>query len=223
MGAAEVIAFEEVRARKQWDALRGQLHTRFDQWRDGWEEQLRKPPPTLAPGTETVWNLRQELTGGLTETRVAPAHRGESTRQQTRCPQGDRCLKARAPVSRPLETMVGAVQIERPYVYCRTCRGGVYPLDAALGLAPGRTQLDGQKAAVTLGTAGPYDAAQTLFGDLTGGGLGSERMPTVTNHRAEGLTVLAVVPPRHAIEPRIAAVSAGRYRRPVLVLGSEGA
>ena len=50
MGAAEVIAFEEVRARKQWDALRGQLHTRFDQWLDGWEEQLRKPPPTLAPG-----------------------------------------------------------------------------------------------------------------------------------------------------------------------------
>ena len=34
MGAAEVISFEEVRARKQWDALRGQLHTRFDQWLD---------------------------------------------------------------------------------------------------------------------------------------------------------------------------------------------
>ena len=68
--------------------------------------------------------------------------------------------------------MVGAVQIERPYVYCRTCRCGVYPLDAALGLAPGRTQLDGQKAAVTLGTEGPYDEAQTLFGDLTGVRLG---------------------------------------------------
>jgi hypothetical protein len=48
-------------------------------------------------------------------------------------------------------------------------------------------------------------------------------MHTVTNHRAEGLTVLAVVPPRHEIAQRIAAVSAGRCRRPVLVLGIEGA
>jgi hypothetical protein len=46
MGAAEVIAFEEVRARKQWDALRGQLHTRFAQWRDGLEAQLPEPAPT---------------------------------------------------------------------------------------------------------------------------------------------------------------------------------
>jgi hypothetical protein len=114
MGAAEVIAFEEVRARKQWDALRGQLHTRFDQWLDRLEAQLQEPAPTLAQVTETVWNLRQELSGGLTETIVAHAHRGESTRQQMRCPQCDQCLQARAPVSRTVETMVGAVQIERP-------------------------------------------------------------------------------------------------------------
>ena len=92
-----------------------------------------------------------------------------------------------------------------------------------MGLAPGRTQLDVQKAAVTLVTEVPYDAAQTLFGDLTGVGLGSERMHTMTNHIAEGLTVLDVVPPRKEIEQRITAVSAGRYRRPVLVLGLDGA
>jgi hypothetical protein len=223
MGAAEIISFEEVRARKQWDALRGQLHTRFDQWLDGLEAQLREPAPTLAQVTETVWNLRQELPGSLTETIIAHAHRGESTRQQTRCPQCDRCLQARAPVSRTVETMVGAVQIERPYFYCRTCRCGVYPLDAALGLAPGRTQLDVHKAAVKLVTEVPYDEAQTLFGALTGVGLGSERMHTVTNHIAEGLTAVDVVPPRHEIEQRIAAVSAGRSRRPVLVLGIDGA
>jgi Uncharacterised protein family (UPF0236) len=223
MGTAEIISFEEVRARKQWDALRGQLHTRFDQWLDGLEAQLREPAPTLAQVTETVWNLRQELTGGLTETIVEHAHRGEATCQHTRCPQCARFLKARAPVSRTVETMVGSVQIERPYFYCRTCRCGVYPLDAALGLAPGRTQLDVHKAAVQLVTEVPYDEAQTLFGTLTGVGLGSERMHTVTNHIAEGLTVLDVVPPRHEIEQRIAAVSAGRYRRPVLVLGIDGA
>lgn len=35
MGAAEVSSCEEVRAKKQWDALRRQLPTRFDQWLDG--------------------------------------------------------------------------------------------------------------------------------------------------------------------------------------------
>ena len=40
MGAAELIAFGEVRASKQWDTLRQQLHTRFDQWLDGLEAQL---------------------------------------------------------------------------------------------------------------------------------------------------------------------------------------
>jgi hypothetical protein len=92
-----------------------------------------------------------------------------------------------------------------------------------LGVAPGRTQLDVHKAAVTLVTAVPYDEAQMLFGALTGVGLGSERMHTVTNHIAEALTVLAVLPPRTEIEQRLAAVSAGRYRRPVLVLGIDGA
>ena|SRR5207247_10990047 len=76
MGAAEVISFEEVRARKQWDALRGQLHTRFDQWLDELEAQLQEPAPSLAQVTEAVWNLRQALTGGLTETIVEHAHRG---------------------------------------------------------------------------------------------------------------------------------------------------
>jgi hypothetical protein len=38
MGAAEVIAFEEVRARTQWSTLRQQLHKRFDQWLDTLEQ-----------------------------------------------------------------------------------------------------------------------------------------------------------------------------------------
>jgi hypothetical protein len=87
MGAAKVIAFEEVRASKQWDALRGQLHTRFDQWLDSLEEQLQEPAPSFAQVTETVRHLRQALTGSLSETRVEHTHRGEYPRQPTPCPQ----------------------------------------------------------------------------------------------------------------------------------------
>lgn len=48
-------------------------------------------------------------------------------------------------------------------------------------------------------------------------------MHTVTNHVAEGLTVLDVTPSRDEIERRISAVGAGHRRRPVVVLGIDGA
>src|SRR5438445_11172111 len=98
MGAAEVISFEEVRARKQWDALRHQLHDRFDQWLDGLEAQLQEPEPTLTQVTETVWNLRHALTGGLTETIVANTHRNEYTRKRVTCRHGGWLFAGRTPV-----------------------------------------------------------------------------------------------------------------------------
>ena len=162
------------------ESLRQQLHARFDHWLDGLEAQLQEPEPTLAAITETVWGLRQELTGGLTETIVEHVHLREHTRQQSRCPQCARHLKARDPVRRTVETLVGSIQLERPYFYCLACHVGLYPLDEVLGVSPGRIQLDVQKAAAKVVTEVPYDEAQQLFGALTGIGLGSERMHTST-------------------------------------------
>ena len=76
MGAAEGIAFEEVRASTQWDARRHQLHERFAPWRDGLEAQLHEPQPPFAHVTETGWHLRHALTGGLPEPLVAHAPQG---------------------------------------------------------------------------------------------------------------------------------------------------
>ena len=53
MGAAEVISFEEVRVRKQWDTLRQQLHERFDHWLDTLEKQWHEAPSTLMEITAT--------------------------------------------------------------------------------------------------------------------------------------------------------------------------
>jgi len=223
MGAAEVISFEEVRARKQWSTLRQQLHERFDQWLDTLERAWPEPPATVSEVTATVWALRQQLTGGLTETIVAHAHEGERQRKQARCPKCARVLQVQEQVWRTVETMVGPVALQRPYFYCRSCRVGLYPLDAALGLVAGCKQLDMQHAAVKLVTEVPYDTAQSLCEELTGMHFGSERLHTVTNHVGAGLTVLDVTPSRQEIERRIAAVSAGRFRRPVLVLGIDGA
>jgi hypothetical protein len=223
MGAAEVIAFEEVRARQQWSTLRQQLHERFDQWLETLEQAWHKPPATLSEVTATVWDLRQQLTGGLTETIVAQAHEGERQRQQAHCPRCARGLKVQEHVGRTVETRVGPVALERPYCYCRACRVGLSPLDNTLGWVAGWKQLDMQYAAAQWVTAGPYDTAQGLFSALTGMPCGSERLHTVTNQVAENLTVVDVAPSRQEIERRIAEVAAGRLRRPVLVLGIDGA
>jgi hypothetical protein len=172
MGLAEVISLSEVRASSQWQSLRDALHTRFDQWLDRLQEQLPDPQTSLADVTEAVWDLRQELTGGLSETIVKHAHRGEVTRQVTHCPQCDQRLRARPVVSRTVETMVGPVQVERPYFYCTSGCGGVYPFDDALDLAPGRKQLDVQQAAAQVAIEMPYEEAHTLFRALTGVELG---------------------------------------------------
>lgn len=79
------------------------------------------------------------------------------------------------------------------------------------------------QAAVQLATEVPYDTAQSLFGALTGMHFGSERMHAVTNQRGTALTVVDVAPSRQEIAQRIASASAGHFRRPVLVLGIDGA
>ena len=48
-------------------------------------------------------------------------------------------------------------------------------------------------------------------------------MHTMTNQAAEGLTVLDVAPSREEIERHVALVAANRCRRPVLVVGIDGA
>jgi hypothetical protein len=214
---------ENTREPKQWSTLRQQLHERFDQWLDTLEQAWPEPPATLSEVTATLWDVRQQLTGGITETIVAHAHAGERQRQQASCPKCARVLKVQAHVGRTVETMVGPVELERPYFYCRTCRVGLYPLDDALGLVAGCKQLDMQHAAAQLVTEVPYDTAQSLFEDLTGMHFGSERMHTMTNQAGAGLTVVDVTPSRQEIERRIAEVAAGRFRRPVLVLGIDGA
>jgi len=223
MSCAEIIVLDEVRARKQWDTLRQQLHTRFDQWLDALEARLQKPDPTLADVTATVGALRQQLTSGVTETIIQHPYQGEQRRQHIRCPTCEHLLKARTPVHRSVATMVGTVELVRPSFYCQLCGRGLYPLDDVLDGSAGRLQRDVQQAAASLVTEVPYATAAALFGDLSGIALSSERMHTITNHVAEGLTVLDVAPAREEIERRVAAVAADRFRRPVVVLGIDGA
>jgi hypothetical protein len=83
--AAEVIALDDVRASHQRQALRHQLHARFDQWLDEVEAQLPDAEPTFAQVTETIWALRQSLTAGVAQTIVESSHHEEQRRASLRC------------------------------------------------------------------------------------------------------------------------------------------
>jgi hypothetical protein len=159
----------------------------------------------------------------VAETIIAHNHHEERHRTHLKCAQCDRLLKARPAVSRTVRTMVGDVELERPYFYCRSCQLGTYPLDAVLGLSSGQIQLDVEQAAVDLASEVPYDTASTLFGRLSGITLSSARLHTLTNQVSEGLSVLDVAPSRDEIDQRVAQVAQGHFRRPVLVMGIDGA
>jgi hypothetical protein len=223
VGCAEVISLDQARARKHWTTLRQRLHERFDQWLDQLESALSEGAPTLGQVSETVWTLRQQLTSGVAETIVQHTHQEEQQRPHRPCPPCARRLTARGPVHRCIETMVGTIELERPYFYCLSCRAGTYPLDEVLDVRAGRIPRDVQQAAVDLATEVPYETASTLLGRLRGITVRSERMHTITYQVAEGLRVVEVAPSREEIERRVRQVAAGRFRRPVLVLGIDGA
>jgi hypothetical protein len=82
---------------------------------------------------------------------------------------------------------------------------------------------DVQQAAVALASEGPSETASTRFGQLTGMTVSSERMHTFTHQVATGLSVVEVAPAREEIDRRVGQGAAGRFRRPVLVLGIDGA
>ena len=221
--AAEVIAFDEVRASYQRRAWREQLHECFDRWLDEVDSELPEAHPTLARVSETIWALRQSLTAGIAQAMVEQRHGAELNRESMTCSQCDRRLGARPAVSRTVRTMIGDIDLKRPYFYCRYCHLGTSPFDEVVELSAGQIQLDVQQAAADLATEVPYETASNSFRRSSGIDISSERIYTLTHQVAEGLGVLDVAPSRAEIEQRVAEIKAGRLRRPVLVLGIDGA
>lgn len=109
--------------------------------------------------TATVGALRQQLTSGVTKTIIHHTYQGEQRRQHTCCPTCEHLLKARTSVHRSVETMVGTIELVRPYFYCQLCGRELYPLDDALDVSAGRLQRDVQQAAASLVTEVPYATA----------------------------------------------------------------
>jgi hypothetical protein len=223
MASAAILSREEFRDRQRHAAIRQPWPNHWAQWRDRLEDHVTKPTPTWHELTEAVLALRQEWTHAVTEGLVEHAHRAALAQRTAVCPPWGPTLSARGPQERPVATLVGAIRLRRPYVYCERCQLGSTPLDAALELTERRKQPAVPKAAVQRTTEGPSETACARCTELPGLPL---RVPTAhegTQAVAAGVTGLDVAPSRAAVVAKMVTVAEGQPWRPILVLASAGA
>jgi len=225
MGYACVISFAELQTQRTRREVREGLHARFDAWLDQVEVQMseQEKPTTLAELTRAVFAARQELTGAIVAGLVEQAHPEALEQKLGTCPDCGRELTARGAPGRTVETLVGAVRLERPYFYCVECGCGFYPLDEALDLSSGRKQPDLQRAGARLAAEVPYQTASELMEELTGVSLTEPPIHETVAAVTEGVAVLDVCPTVEQVRQQIARVAAGKGWRPILVLSIDGA
>jgi len=144
--------------------------------------------------------------------------------QYCKCAHCHRRIKARAEkVKREITTIIGPVVLYRPYFYCKACRYGFYPLDEALGLSERKIQPDVQEIEAWLTSEMPYEMASETIKRCTGIDLSNHHSHDVTNEMAQDLGILDVCPGKDEIHSKIEKLSAGKFRRPILMIGVDGA
>lgn len=223
MGQSAVVSISEYQQAKQSAELRAQLHKSIDDWIEKVELGMKEPKPTLEQITGEIFKLREEMTSAVSKVLIGSRYQDEQKQQYFLCPGCGENLRERGNPGRSVETMVGTIELKRPYFYCVKCRRGYYPLDEALQLGNRRKQPDLEEAIVKLTKEVPYETACELLEQLTGLKVSTETAHEMTEEVAQGLDVLDVSPSREEIMAKIEAAGADKSWRPILVLAIDGA
>jgi len=140
------------------------------------------------------------------------------------CPLCNRLIKAKSQkVRREIDTIVGSVTLYRPYFYCKRCSFGFYPLDDVLGLSNRKAQTDIQELEAWLAAEIPYETASEALERCSGIKLSNHHIHDVVNEIADDIHLLEVCPDKTEINRKIDVLSEGKFRRPVLMIGIDGA
>jgi hypothetical protein len=174
--------------------------------------------------SRTLFQNRSEIMGKAALALIEKKFGHLLDQQYSRCPHCDRRIKASAEkVKREITTLIGPVVLYRPYFYCKGCRHGFYPLDEALGLSERKVQPDVQEIEAWLTSEMPYEMSSETMKRCTGIDLSNHHSHDVTNEIAQGLDILEVCPDRDEIHNKIDELCADRFRRPILMIGLDGA
>ena len=174
--------------------------------------------------SKSLFRNRSEIMGKAASALIGEKFSHLLDQQYAQCPHCHRPIKARPEkVRREIATLIGAVVLYRPYFYCKACRHGFYPLDEALSLSERKIQPDLQEIEAWLTSEMPYEMASETIKRCTGIDLSTHHSHDVTNEMVQDLGVLDVCPDREEIHCKVEQLSAGKFRRPVLMIGLDGA
>ncbi|MCP4458565.1 MAG: ISKra4 family transposase, partial [Cytophagales bacterium] len=155
---------------------------------------------------------------------IASKFENQLNQEYYHCPCCGKRLKARSEkVRREILTMIGPIELFRPYFYCEKCKSGYYPFDEALGLADGKIQPDVKELEAWLVSEEPFDRASETFLRSTGIDISAHHMHTSANGIAEDLQICDICPARDEVESHVINLSQGQFRRPIMMLGIDGA
>ena len=174
--------------------------------------------------TGAIFQNKSEILGQLALGLIKKNHSDLLNQEYCECPQCSKRLKAwNQKVKRTVESLGGRFDLYRPYFYCKSCQMGFYPLDEALGLSSSQKQYDIQDVEAWLSSELPFETAAEAFTRCTSDPLSADHMFQTANRISNHLDILDICPSKAEIEEKIAELSKGKFRRPVMMLAIDGA
>ena len=174
--------------------------------------------------TNTIFQNKSEILGRMALGLIKRKHGALLEQEYCDCPNCGKQTRAwNKKVKRKIESLAGSFDLYRPYFYCKRCNTGFYPLDEALGLSESPKQYDIQAIEAWLSSELPFETAAEAFSRCTGDTLSTDHVFQTANRIANHLNILDVCPTKEEIAEKISELSAGKFRRPVMMLAIDGA
>jgi len=189
-------------------------------------DQIAKEHPidSISDISKSLFTNRSEIMGQAALALIEKNFGHLLDQQYCHCPHCNKKVKAkRQKVKRQIETIVGPVVLYRPYFYCHTCGFGFYPLDEELGLCNRKVQADVQELEAWLSAEMPFETASEALERCAGIKLSNHHAHDVVNEIADDIHLLDVCPEKEEINSQIDKLSENKFRRPVLMIGIDGA
>jgi len=182
------------------------------------------PMESITDISKSLFQNRSEIMGQAALALIEKKFGHLLDQQYCECPHCNHRIKAKSEkVRREIDTVVGPVTLYRPYFYCKTCAFGFYPLDDALELSKRKAQSDIQELEAWLAAEMPYETASEALDRCAGIKLSNHHLHDVVKEVADDIQLLDVCPDKAEIHRKIDELSEGKFRRPVLMIGIDGA
>jgi len=129
------------------------------------EQELPKPVKSLDELEELTARVGQETTRQVLE-KLAQRQQEPALPTEHTCATCQRRAQYKGRYGLELVTSLGRIRLRRPYFYCRSCRQGCVPVDAAWRLGPANTTPQAQARVAYLAHAMPYHRLPASFPQL---------------------------------------------------------